>query len=303
MDVLEKVRALENGKGIQYLTDSAYRIFASPLYLLDAFYNLVAFSGDLADSPIWSELIKTGTFSTDAMEIMADEDVVRDVSYSDRIVRLKSDKLRSNVLSGHIFNGDNIWVGELSMFEIIPFDTGQMAAFDMLLDKISSEIRDYDYFTIQPAMFFEHTINRLLDKTLDNTLANNPQAQIMHYGLENYLFVAVVYSARNNMLERIHRNRLSYFLSLLKTRYKSFRYAVYFDHLVVLMSSKHGDFHEALPLGQDYSLFEYNNLYAGVSDGFENIYEIRKYYDQAAAALKDGLERDDGRRVFISQGG
>ena len=299
MGVLEQVKGLENGKGIQYLVDSAYEIFDSPLYVIDAFYNVIAFSGVLSDEPFWNELIKTGTFGATAMELMANENVIRDVSYSDRIVRLKSTEWKSGLITGHIFNRDNIWVGETTMSERIPFDMEKMAAFEMLLGKISSEIHDYEYFTKQPIIFFENTINKLLDKTVENTLVNNPQAQIIHYGLENYLYVAVVRAARNNILENVHRSRLAYFQSMLKTRYKSFRYAAYMDHIVMLMSSKSGNFYENPLLGDDYDLFELNNLYAGISGSFENIYELRNYYDQAVAALDDGIKSGSGQRVFL----
>ena len=299
MKIQDNVKALENGRGIQYLLDSAYKIFNSPVYVIDSFYNLIAFSGVPTDDPVGNELIKTGTFGTNARELMANENVIRDVSYSDKIVRLQSDKWPYSLISGRIFNGENIWIGQTTIYEFTPFGAEEIAAFETLTEKISGEISDYEYFSKLPAIFFEGTINMLLDKTVENTIVNNPQAQIMHYGLENYLYVAVVNVAKNNILESVHLNRLAYFQSLLKTRYKSFRYAAYADHIVMLMSSKHGDFYEALPLGKDYSLFEYNGLYVGISKGFENIYEFCLYYDQALAALKKGMETGDGKRVFL----
>jgi len=299
MNVLEQVNALENGKGIQYLLDCAYNIFNNPVYVIDAFYNLIAFSGVPADEPFWNELIKRGTFGADAMELMASENVVREVSYSDKIVHLKCDEWKSGLITGHIFNRDNIWVGETTISEREPFDAERIAAFEILLGKISSEIHDYEYFTKQPAVFFENTIKKLLDNSVENTLVNNPQAQIMHYGLENYLYVAVVSVTRYNILENVHRNRLEYFKSLLKTRYKSFRYATYMDKIVMLMGSKLKDYNEEPLLGQDYDLFELNDLFVGISSSFETIYEFRNYYDQALSALENGMKSSSGKRVFL----
>ena len=143
MNALERISTLENGKGIQYLLDCACKIFNSPVYVIDSFYNLIAFSGVPEDEPFWNELIKNGTFDQNALELMADENVVKNVSYSDKIVRLKSSKLKNCLISGHIFNGDNIWVGETTMAENITFDIDKMNAFEMLMGKISSEIHDY----------------------------------------------------------------------------------------------------------------------------------------------------------------
>ena len=298
MSILGEVKALENGKGVRHLTDSAYVIFDNPLYVIDSFYNLIAFSGLSPGEVFWDELIKTGTFSVDAMVQMADENIVRDVSYSDKIVRLSSDKWKGGIITGHIFNGDNIWVGETSMYETIPFDSEGIAAFDMLTCKISAEIREYDYFLRLPSMFFGNTIGKLLDKTALNTPVSNPQAQIIHYGLDRYLYVAVVEAAPNSMLEDVRRNRLLYFQSLLKMRYRSSRYALHGDRIVMLMGSKLGDYDKSMPLGWDLSLFERNGLYAGVSDSFEDIYDLRKHYEQASAALQNGLSRKDGGHVW-----
>jgi len=299
MNVLEQVKALENGKGVQYLLDCACKIFSSPIYVIDSFYNLIASSDVPVDEPFWNELIKMGTFDLNAMEMMAVENVVRDVSNSDNIVHLKSNKWNNRLILGRIFNGDNIWVGQTTMSENIPFDTERTAAFEMLNVKISSEIHDYDYFTKLPTAFFENTIIKLLDTTIKNTSINNPQAQIMHYGLDRYLYVAVVNVERNNILENVHQNRLLYFRSFLKTMYKSFQYAIYTDKIVILMSSKHKDFYGTSFFAPNNDLFEENSLYIGVSGSFEDVYETREYYDHALAALKNGMKSGSGERVFL----
>ena len=303
MNMPEQVNALENGKGIQYLLDSARNIFCSPIYVIDAFYNLIAFSGVPVDDTYWNELIETGTFGAGALELMASENVVRDVSYSDKIVRLRSDKLSSDLISGHIYNGDNIWVGQMTISEKIPFDTERIAAFEMLIDKISGEIHDYEYFTKQPTIFFQNTIEKLLDITAQSSPINNPQAQIMHFGFERYLYVAVVSIVRNDILENVHQSRLAYFQSLLKTKYQSFQYAIYTDHLVVLMSSQHSDYYSATYFSPNAGFFEENGLYIGISNSYENVYETRRYYDQALTALKNGIKQEGGQRVFYYNNG
>jgi len=298
MNTQDRISVLENGKGIQYLLDTAYIVFNSPVYVIDAFYNLIAYSGVPADEPFWSELIKTGTFDADAKELMASENVVRDVSNSGKIVRLKYDGWKHNLITGHIYNGDNIWVGETTISENIPFDAERTAAFELLLDKISGEIHDYEYFTKQPAIFFENTINKLLDKTVSNTPVNNPQAQIMYYGLERYLNVAVVDAVRDNIMESVHRSRLAYFRSLLKNKYQFFQYAIYEDQIVALMSSKYDNFDWVSFLTANTGFFQENGLYAGISGSFSDVYDMRRFYDQAVAALAKGIAGKNGARVF-----
>ncbi|MCL2059002.1 MAG: hypothetical protein FWH01_08080 [Oscillospiraceae bacterium] len=278
--------------------DTANKIFSSPVYVIDAFYNLIAFSGVPADESFWSVLLKTGTFDEYAKELMASENVVRDVSYSHKIVRLKCDEWKHNLITGHIYNGDNIWVGEMTMYENISFDAERMAAFEFLLDKISNEIRNYEYFTKQPAIFFENTIIKLLDKTVRSTPVNNPQAQIMYYGLESYLSIAVVDAVRDSVMESVRKSRLAYFQSLLKNKFQYFPYAIYADQIIMLMSSKTDNFDWFSFLSTYASFFEENGLYIGVSGAFSDVYETRRYYDQAAEALAKGIASQNGRLVF-----
>lgn len=40
-------------------------------------------------------------------------------------------------------------------------------------------------------------------------------------------------------------------------------------------------------------------LYAGISNCFENLFELQKYYDNAIHALKNGLISDTNKRIFL----
>ena len=151
-----------------------------------------------------------------------------------------------------------------------------------------------------PTAFFENTIKKLLDKNIKNTSINNPQAQIIHYGLQKYLYVAVVEVPRNEILKNVHKNRLAYFKSMLKNKYKFFQYAIYMDQIVMLMSSDKQDFYGTSFFATNASFFVENGLYAGISNSYENVYETNLYYEQAAAALKKGMESKSGERVFLN---
>ena len=301
MNVLEQVNALENGKGIQYLLDSACKIFNNPIYMIDAFYNLIAASDGPKDIYTWSELTRTGTFSLQLKEKMAKDGIFDGSTNSEKPLYIaKRENWSGGLITGHIVNKNKNWVGQITMHEYYtPFTEDSLEAYKALADKISSEIHDYDYFIKLPVLFFEDTVNKLLDKSEKNTLVHHSQAQVVRYNLENYLYVAVVSVARNNILESVHRNRLAYFCSLLKTRCLSYRYAVYKDKIVILMSSKLKNYSEEPFLSEDDDLFEINDLYAGVSASFEDIYQFSVYYDQAVSALENGMKSSSTKRFFV----
>jgi len=300
MSKLEQVKSLQNGKGIQYLLNSAYKIFNNPIFMIDSNYNMISVTDVPVDDPNWNELASTGTFSQKTMYLLANEGLIENIANSEKSVILRSDKLKYAKMSGHIFNRDNIRVGLVMMSECnTPFDEESVAAFEALEDKITFEIQDYDYFTMLAMTFHEDKINLLLDGAVNDPLLYNPQAQILYDDFDDYLYVAVVSVERNNTLENVHRSRLEYFKSMLKTKYQSFKCSVYKDYIVMLMSSKYNNFYGTPFFNTNSGLFEQNSLSMGISGSFENIYELRRYYDQAVAALTNGLERKNGRRIFF----
>ena len=303
MGKVEQVKALETGNGIQRLMNTAYEILNNPIYMIDINYNLISYTDVPVDDPNWNEIMADGTFSLKTLEIFADKGLLETITNSDKSVVLRNDTLKYAKIAGHIFNRNNIDVGLLMMTEYnVAFDEESIEAFEHLADKITSEISAYDYFTTLAMTFHEDKINLLLDGTVKNPLLYNPQAQVLYNDFEDYLYVAVVYLEQNYVLEDVHRNKMEYFESLLKTKYPLFKYSVYSDYIVMIMSSKSRYSYGAPFFITQAELFEQNGLFIGVSNSFENMYELRAYFDQAVAALTDGLKNKKDQRVFIYNG-
>jgi len=311
MNTLERIRALENGKGIKYLLDSAYAIFNNPTYMIDSDYCLIAASEGPMEIPAWSELVITGTYSLQAREYMAQAGIYDTIAgIYDAVTRLKKpiylekgEGRSYGVMTGQVVNKEKEAVAELVMYEYYSsFDAEVMEAFEALVDKIEHEIYDYEYFIKLPTIFYDDTIHKLLDRTAKNTIVHHSQARMIRMRYEKYLYVAVVYSRQYDMLDSVQRSRLEYFRSLLKSKYseRPFIYAIYSDYIVMLLGSEYRAFDEAQPLGKDYDFYTYNKLYVGISDSFEDIYEFGPNYDQAVATLLNGMEGNSGKRIFIS---
>ena len=302
MGMTEQIDALETGNGIQFLLDSAYRILNNPLLMFDANYNMIAFTDVPVDDPIWNEFTSTGTLLPETFEFLATERITEDIMNTDKTVEIRREEKNYVRMVGHIVSPDNLSVGLLAMYEIgSAFDAGVFEAFEALVDKIVREIRDCDYFTMLAMTYQEDKINLLLDGDVGKPLMFNPQAQILYQELKDYLYVAVVGVERNSVLEHVYRGRLPYYKSMLKTTYPSFKYAVHQNGIVMLMSSKSRYFDSIRFFAANAELFENNGLYMGISDSFENIYELRKYHAQAAAALAEGLAARDGEAAKACQ--
>ncbi|MCL2066958.1 MAG: hypothetical protein FWG99_05795 [Treponema sp.] len=300
MNKLERVRALENGKGIQYLLDASKIVFNNPIAMFDTNYDLKAYTDAATDDPIWNELIATGTFSMKTQEFFAKECFTELVANANKLVILKSSLLKHDRVLGNIYNIENIKVANLVMVGGgIPFEEEEMAAFEELVDKFTMEIRDDEYYAASGRAYHESIIIKLLEGIIKDPLIYNPHVQIVVEGFEDYLFAAVVDIVYEKpAAEGSKQDRLIYYKNLLLKKYPLFKYAVYSDYMVMIMSSKHNGFHEEIFFDKDDNPFMHNNLFVGISSSFENPYQLREYYDQAVAVLKKGIEDGGSQRIF-----
>ena len=300
MGVLEHVKTLEKGKGIQYLLDSAHKIFKNPIAMFDTNYNLKLYADAVSDDPLWNELISTGTFSMETQEFFANECFTEDVANADKLVILKSKKLKHDRILGNIFNRDNIKVAMIVMVGLDTLiDPEDMTAFEELADRITIEIHDDDYYTAFGREYHESIIIKLLDLVIKDPKLYNPHVQIFYEGFEDYLYVAVVDILHNEKAqESNHKKILEYFKKQLEGLYKTFKYAIYSGYIVMVMSSKSKNYYDEKFFFPENNFFKKNNIYVGISSDFENPYELRLYYDQAVTALKKGLRDEEGMNFF-----
>ena len=84
--------------------------------------------------------------------------------------------------------------------------------------------------------------------------------------------------------------------------YKSFKFAVYSNRIVMIMSSKQNIFNKKQILRDFGGFLKQNDLTAGISGVFENLYDVRKYYEEALEALCSGVCRGEGERIFMYGG-
>ena len=300
MSKIEQIKALETGKGLQYLLDSAYKIFGNPIVMFDTHYSLIAYTDVVTDDPLWNEIVSTGTFSMAEQKFFLSERFTEDAANADKLIILRSDKLKYDRILGSIFNRENIKVANIVMVECsAAFGKDIPAAFEAVTDKISGEIRNDEYYTAYGRTYHETIIRMILDDKIKDDGIYTPHVQILYDGFLDYLYVAVVDVLQGDKTP----DRLECVRELLKKRYPSFKFAVYSDYVLMIISSKYDSFSPEGILGAYENPFEQNGLYAGISGSFENLYELKKYYKDALRILKKGIAGgiagSGGRKIFL----
>ena len=299
MKISEQIEALETGKGIQYLLDAAFKIFRNPIVMFDTYYNLIAYTEVVTDDPLWNTLISTGTFRMAEQEFFSEERFTEDVANADKLVVMKSDKLKYDRILGNIFNSENIKVANIVMVESgLRFEPETQAAFEVLADRISAEIKNDNYYTVFGRDYHDAILRKILDGEFSDTMMYTPHVQILYDGFADYLYLAVVDLSKSS----VYGGKITGFRNMMAERYPHFKFAVYSGYILALISSKYSTFPREEILENNEKFLEQNGIYTGISCGFENIYELRRHYDETVKMLKDGIAAGGGGNVFVQPG-
>jgi hypothetical protein len=301
MSELDQIKTLETGKGIQYLLDAAYRIFGNPIVMFDTNYSLKAFTDDINDDPLWNTLVKTGTFSMAYQEFFTSERFTENAANAVKLVIMKSNKLKYDRILGNIFNKENIKVANIVMVECNrPFGHDINAAFEVFADKITEEIKNDNYYTVYGREYHDAIIKKILDKQIIDTFMYTPHVQILYDGFLDYLYLAVI--DINVKQNEKSLDKLTQIKDMLVQRYPSFKFAIYSGYILMIISSRYNVFSSEIVLGNQENVFVKNNLVVGISNSFENLYELDKHYKEALDVLKSGITATNaghgGQRIF-----
>lgn len=296
MGKVEQMKELKNGNGIQYLLDEGYKILGDPINMFDTDYKLIAHTTDVSsDDPMWNELITTGTFSLNTQIFFMNECFTDDVANAEKLVIMKSDKLKYDRILGHIFNGHGTKVANIVMTDCNePFEPDALAAFETLADLITNEIRNDGFYITYGEEYQNIWIKKLIDYDVEEKRLYSPHVQILYNGFKANLYLAVVSIARSNTLHDGHK----YFVDLLRRKQKDFKYAVYDNYIVMIISTNYKTFNIKRELNDLAEYFEQENIFVGISSCFDNLFELRKYYAEAVEAL-NSMALNGNRHISI----
>jgi len=296
MNKIDQIKALKKDRSIQDLLNDARKILRNPIAMFDTNYSLIAYTEVETDDPVWNELITTGTFSMETQAFFADTYFTLNVTNADKIVELKSEELKYDRLLANTFNRNRIKVANLVMVACTtPFTADDLVAFNALAEKMTARIRNDESYTEYGKEYHSDLIGKILDGYIKDTRVYAPHVQILYDGFESYLYIAVVDAGQSGA----QRDKLVVIRDLLMEKYKSFKFAIYSDYIVMVISSKQGNFSIKRVFGKYEELFEQNDLCVGVSNSFDSMYDLRKYYDEALAALKCDKDDSSDKRVFL----
>lgn len=294
---IAQINALVNGRGLQYLLNEAYKIFGNPALLFNMEYELLAYTENVvADDWCWNEIVSRGVFCKDSIAFFKEEGFIDAAANTKDIAFLTSDKLEYDRYYGRITNSDHRTVVDLIITACYePFDENTPAAVEALCRKLSKEISANKFYQRYGVTYHETLMRKLMNKDIDDKIIYSDHVANLYEGLKANIYVAVTEVGKCTKAF----GDLEDLRDLFKRIQPEFTYAVYDHYLIILMSTDEERLKINVLLNILAAFFKENNLYAGISSRFDNLYKLRTHFDEAVEALTNGLTQAGDHNSFL----
>ena len=290
----EQLYAIKTDKGIPHILDEAYRILGNPILTHDMEYKAIAYTENtVTDDPIWNEFETTGMVGYDRLIFYRDECFFELAANAKKITFLLSDKLKYDRIYGKLFTKNDIQIACICMVACYnSFEDGTSKLFEIVCDILNKEFSISEYYQAYGQAYLEALISQIIEESIEDKEIY--MSSSIYIGLKDYIRVAVVDIAQCDP----KYTKLACFRDMFKQARPDFKYAIYSNYIVIIMSS------DIAPIRIDdldklYGIFEQYNICAGISRCFENLNELPKYYNEAVNVLNHMLKSGSKHRFFL----
>ena len=284
---LNQLYEIEKGKGLQYILDQIHDIMGNPALIFDMEYKLIASPTDAEnDDPIWCEFMTLGKLNDETIEFFKNEsfiDSVANCTQFEGVTYLFSDNLEYDRIFGQLYNGEQLPVADLVMVACEnPFEEYTPELIKTACNILSEEISlDYDYKSYGQS-YQESIIEKLIEGNISDKGLYSGHVSNIDRGLKSNIFIAVAEMPQTNSA---YKNLIE-FRDLLKHAEPDFKYSIYSDYVIILISSSKSEIIIEEDLNNLVHLIKKEKINVGISSRFENLFVLQKYYLEAVHALK-----------------
>ena len=300
-DQIKQLNKIKNGKGIQHILDRTYAIMGNPVLVFDMEYKLIAAAaGAVNDDPIWCEFMTHGKLTDTTIEFFKNEsfiDSVANCTQFDGVTYLFSDKLKYDRFFGQLYNKEQLAVADMVMVACErPFKMDTPKLIKTVCNILSEELSKNNYYQIYGQVYQDNIMKLLIEATIADKGIYSGHVSNIEKGLKSHIFLAVIDIAQTKQTNHTNMEP-KHFIDLFKQAQPNCKYSVYNDYIVMLISSDRTKLSIKKDLNNLNELFEKENIHAGISSCFENLFELQKYYFEAMDALNDEKKAGCCRKI------
>lgn len=282
-------------KDIQCVLNKAAEIIGNPIALFDITYRFIACTENVTtDDILWNELTGSGKFSHKTVDLFFSEGFINSYAESETCILLRNDKLQYERFCGTIFDEHGFQTGDIVVIACFkPFEPGDSLLVDALCDVISQSWIVEKFGKSEKALLEGSIVNTLIETDIIDKKLIKEVARI-YDSLKSNLYIAVIDISQYDKTI----THLEYFCDLFSRIQGEYRYCVYFNYIVVIISIDGKFISTEKDLKALSEFFTKNRIYAGVSSKFFELTKMKAYYNEAINALNYGQKSKREQNIF-----
>ena len=297
---LEELYEIEKGKGVQHILDRTREIMGNPALVFDMEYRLIASPANAVnDDPIWCEFMKYGKLGKKTIEFFKNEsfiDSVANCTQFDGVTYLLSNNLKYNRIFGQVYNKAGLPVIDLVMVECeSEFEEDTPELIRAVCNIITEEISRDEHYKSYGQSYQDSIIEQLIDGDIDDKEIYAGHVSNIDRGLKSNIFIAVA----KVPLANPSYTYLAFYRDMLKQEEPAYKYSIYSGYIIILISSDNPVIKIRRELKNLIRPLERRKMKVGISDGFDNLFELRKHYLEAVCVLNSGKVVNGGLQISL----
>jgi len=277
--------ALISGRGLQYVVDTAHRIFNNPIFVMDRSFKTIAYAGNLPGDNLWSAISQAGYYSESVVRVFSNDPALHRAVFYSHAPTILTDEYSPNPYISFRIELEGKAIGFACVIQHdSPFRTEDPELFRIFCKTLSivMKVEETDMAARQNS--YEYFITEILDRKISAKQIRE-RLNVANLKLKHNLFLLTVeLSAQVNtksfFLEYEQRN--------LEAIIPGGRCVIYNSSLVVLFSRDTDcPFSDNTQLSLCENLNSFS-LIGGLSLPFSEISRLPEAYQQSFSANKLG---------------
>lgn len=260
----------------------------NPIIIRDSIGNVLSYSPAMKNSSLWTLLTKNGKEA-----LLSFETLKKEARQSNGLYLLETDEYKEQILYAELSKNEETWGYLIVLNTYRPFTES-----DYLLIKEISDLLFY-YFHVHYDLRFVENPNTefIMSKLIHGDYI--PSSLITKYLFQKqsgYRYRILICGGMSKIKEKFIQPD---FYNILALKYKDAKRIIYDDNIVFLFYRKANGLSVTLPCEELFSIAQKFNLTFGFSDSFDDLINMRRYYDQAITALTYGNIFAAENRLFF----
>jgi hypothetical protein len=270
--------------GIQSMIDHAYHTLGNPIFVFDASFNLIAANWDEAkNTKIGARLIENRGFSKEEFEMVNRTRNYKLVQKSKMPVMAYNTELGYEQLLCAIDTQKDLGHIVVSAVNrpLNPIDSQMLQVLKKCIDQ---QFKKDEFVRNARGFHYEYFLKDILDGKIVTGKSFPDRLNYASSEFSGNMYCLVIETARSSDILNTH-----YIRNLFESRFPNTKTLMYNGGIIVILSIPQNRFLSKEYLNNATEICRENDLYAGLSNCFQNIIEIYEYYKQALRAIEMGV--------------